>query len=195
MLVLIVDMASQPNFSGDFAQNPITLGEIVNSSTEVAFPSLEFNTPPGGLTNTTTGRVVGSSDSTHFINVQAAVVDGHERLWVLDTGRPVANGDNLLASPGGPKLMAFDIGGNAKTPFVTITFPESVLPPNGYLNDIRLDLTPNLTATGKGVAYIADSGMYSYRVLSGTRTADTYSRIVRNYRRRPWYRKVMAPFR
>ncbi|KAF8889683.1 NHL repeat-containing protein [Infundibulicybe gibba] len=151
---------------GDLAQNPITLGELVGPSTEVPFPSAAFNTPPAGLVNTTNGRSVGSSDSTHLINVQAAIVDAQERLWIIDTGRPVVGGDNLLATPGGPKLMGFDISGNnSGTPFKTITFPENVLPPTGYLNDIRFDLTPALTASGKGVAYIADSGAFGIIVV------------------------------
>lgn len=67
---------------------PITLGEIVNSSAEVPFPNAEFNTPPDGLTNSSSGRLLSSSDSEHFINVQAAIHDAKGRLWVLDTGRP-----------------------------------------------------------------------------------------------------------
>lgn len=139
-------------------QNPLTLAEIVSDDGEVPFPNAEFNRPPGGLVNTTSGRAVGTSDSKHFINVQGAVLDSKDRLWVLDNGRPVVNGDNLLASPGGPKLMGFDLGKNSTTPFTTITFPENVLPPTGYLNDVRFDLTPSLTESGQGVAYIADSG-------------------------------------
>lgn len=130
----------------------------MNASAEVPFPNLALNTPPGGLVNTSSGRPLGSSDSKHFINVQAAIIDGKERLWVLDTGRPIVNGSNLPGVPGGPKLVGFDIENNATTPFTTITFPENVLPANGYLNDIRFDLTPNLTESGQGVAYIADSG-------------------------------------
>ncbi|EIM89727.1 uncharacterized protein STEHIDRAFT_108398 [Stereum hirsutum FP-91666 SS1] len=143
---------------GDLASMPITLGEIVNSSAEVPFPSAEFNTPPDGLTNSSSGRLLSSSDSEHFINVQAAVHDAKGRLWVLDTGRPTLNGDNPPAVPGGPKLVGFDVANNATTPFKTITFPEIVLPALGYLNDVRLDLSANLTASGEGVAYLADSG-------------------------------------
>lgn len=134
------------------------MGEIVSDDGEIAFPSADFNNPPGGLINTTSGRAVGSSDSNHFINVQSVVVDSKDRLWVLDKARPAVGGDNILASPGGPKLMGFDLGNNATTPFKTITFPENVLPPTGYLNDVRFDLTPSLTDSGQGVAYITDSG-------------------------------------
>lgn len=141
-------------------QNPLTLAEIVNDEGEVAFPNAELNTPPGGLVNSTSGQALGTSDSEHFINVQGAVVDSKDRLWVLDNGRPVVAGSNLLATPGGPKLMGFDLGTNATTPFKTITFPENVLPPTGYLNDVRFDMTSSLTESGEGVAYIADSGAF-----------------------------------
>jgi hypothetical protein len=124
---------------------------------------LEFNTPPDGLTNSSSGRVLGSSDTSHFINVQSVVHDAKGRLWALDTGRPVLEGgDNPPAAPGGPKLVGFDFSdsSNGTIPFKTITFSETVLPALGYLNDIRFDLSPNLTASGEGVAYIADSGEY-----------------------------------
>lgn len=90
--------------------------------------------------------------------MQAAVIDAKDRLWALDNGRPVVNSDNLPAAPGGPKLIGFDLSNNTTEPFQTITFPESVLPATGYLNDVRFDLRSNVTTSGKGVAYIADSG-------------------------------------
>ncbi|KAL4255539.1 major royal jelly protein family protein [Pleurotus pulmonarius] len=150
---------------GDLSSNPITLGEIVNATFEIPFPSKDFNIPPGGLVNTSSGRPLGSSDSSHFINVQAAVIDAKDRLWALDNGRPVVNSDNLPAAPGGPKLVGFDLSNNATKPFQTITFPESVLPATGYLNDVRFDLRTNLTKSGKGVAYIADSGGFGIIVV------------------------------
>ncbi|KAJ8454440.1 hypothetical protein ONZ45_g19306 [Pleurotus djamor] len=119
---------------------------------------MEFNLPPEGLVNSSSGAMVGSSDTEHFINVQAAVIDSRNCLWVLDAGRPNIRGDTLPAAPGGPKLMGFDLTNNATTPFATITFPTNVLPFTGYLNDIRIDLRANITETGKGIAYIADSG-------------------------------------
>ena len=137
---------------------PFTLGEIVDANTEIPFPNLELNTPPEGLVNTSSGSAVGSSDSEHFINVQAAIIDPMDRLWVLDNGRPVVSGDTLPGALGGPKLMGFDINHNVSTPFTTITFPPNVLPALGYLNDVRFDFRSNLTKAGKGVAYIADSG-------------------------------------
>ncbi|KAF9259924.1 NHL repeat-containing protein [Marasmius fiardii PR-910] len=157
------------NFNrGDLASNPLTVAEIVNGTAEIPFPSLEFNTPPDGLVNTSTGRTFGSSDSQHFINVQAVVFDPKGRLWAMDTGRPVLDGgDNPPAAPGGPKLVGFDLSdkSSAPRPFKTITFTEDVLPALGYLNDIRFDLSPHLTASGEGIAYIADSGAHGIIVV------------------------------
>ncbi|KAG7092918.1 hypothetical protein E1B28_009223 [Marasmius oreades] len=152
---------------GDLASNPMTVAEIVNDTTEVPFPNLEFNTPPEGLVDTSSGRPTASNDSNHFINVQAVVLDPKGRLWALDTGRPVVEGGDALPSvPGGPKLVGFEVGGSdSSTPFKTITFPETVLPPLGFLNDVRFDLTPSLTSSGQGVAYITDSGAHGIIVV------------------------------
>ena len=139
------------------SDSPITVAEIIDANTEVPFPNLELNTPPEGLVNTSSGRPLSSSDSNHFINAQAVIVDPFERLWVLDNGRTVIGGDILPAVPGGPKLMGFELEDNATAPFITITFSESVLPALGYLNDVRFDFRSNLTKSGKGVAYIADT--------------------------------------
>ncbi|THU82039.1 NHL repeat-containing protein [Dendrothele bispora CBS 962.96] len=184
---------------GDLATNPLTFAEIVNSTAETAFPSWEFNTPPGGLVNTSSGRTLGSSDSNHFINAQSTVFDARGRLWVLDTGRPVLTGGDMPPSvPGGPKLVGFDLTQNETTPFKTITFPENVLPALSYLNDIRFDLSANLTASEEGVAYIADSGAHgiividlgtgeSWRHLDQIRSVSPVSQFLPSYFGSPTY--------
>ncbi|KAI5891516.1 uncharacterized protein SCHCODRAFT_02629336 [Schizophyllum commune H4-8] len=164
---------------GNLTANPKTLAEIVNSTHDVAWPSEDYNTPPDDLFNASSGVKYGSSDSEHLINVQAVVFDALDRLWALDTGRPAdEGGDNALAFPGGPKLVGFDLGHETEdvsasatsksssmssnnetvtsepTPFATITFPETVLPAHGFLNDLRIDLSKG----DAGFAYIADSG-------------------------------------
>lgn len=53
--------------------------------------------------------------------------------------------------------MGVDLSNN--TVFQIIVFPSSVAPPDSYLNDVRFDLRPNITASGKGVAYITDSSI------------------------------------
>ncbi|KAF9006184.1 major royal jelly protein-domain-containing protein [Cyathus striatus] len=150
---------------GVLSESPMTVGELVSATDEVPFPSHEFNTPPMGLSHMSGGMLVASNDSRHFINVQSVIVDAKERLWALDSGRPVINGTQLLAVEGGPKLVGFDLKSNATTPFSTITFPESTLPADGYLNDVRFDLRPELTQSGQGIAYISDSGSYGIIVV------------------------------
>lgn len=39
----------------------------------------------------------------------------------------------------------------------TYTFPASVHFPDSYMNDLRFDMRPNATASGKGIVYIVDS--------------------------------------
>ena len=43
------------------------------------------------------------------------------------------------------------------TIFETIVFPPNVVYPDSYINDIRFDLRPSVTASGQGVGYITDS--------------------------------------
>lgn len=152
-------------FRGNVTENPITAAELVNGTGEVPFPTVELKTPPNGLTfNASSGAIrwLGSNNSAHLINVQASTVDAKERLWLLDTGHPVLSAcDNALSAFGGPRLMEFNLSSNATEPFTIITFPEDVLSPSGYLNDVQFDLrSPNLTEAGQGIAYIlvADSG-------------------------------------
>lgn len=77
------------------------------------------------------------------------MVDGLDRVWALDTGRPRVNGSILLAAvPGGPKLVGFYLNG---TNFITYTFPDYVVYADSSLNDVRFDLR------GGGYAYITDS--------------------------------------
>lgn len=84
------------------------------------------------------------------------VIDSADRLWILDTGRVLAeNGTLVYASYGGPKLIGVDLTNN--TIFQTIVFPDTVAFPDSYLNDVRFDLRPNVTASGQGIAYISDS--------------------------------------
>lgn len=85
-------------------------------------------------------------------------MDPADRLWVLDTGRvQTPNGTIVEATYGGPKLVGINLSNN--TVFQTIVFPPSVAPGDSYLNDVRFDLRSNVTASGKGVAYITDSSI------------------------------------
>lgn len=81
--------------------------------------------------------------------MQAVIVDGLDRVWALDTGRPEVNGSYLLAAvPGGPKIVGFYLNG---TSFATYTFPANVVYADSSINDVRFDLR------GGGYAYLTDS--------------------------------------
>jgi len=123
-----------------------TLAEVNSSTTETPWPTLDFNTPPA-IFNASNPQY--SVATPKLLFVQSVVVDGMDRIWALDTGRPIVNGTALLAAvPGGPKLVGFDQNGTA---FTSITFPPNVVAADSSLNDVRIDLR------GGGFAYITDS--------------------------------------
>lgn len=86
----------------------------------------------------------GQEPGEHFICVQSVVVDGRNRLWVLDPANPRFQG----VVPGGAKLVAFDPQSGKL--LQKIRFDSSVVRSNSYLNDVRVD-------TAQGYAYITDS--------------------------------------
>jgi len=123
-----------------------TLAEVNGSITEMPWPSLDYNTPPAIVNTSNPGYSIATSK---LLSVQSVVVDGMDRIWALDTGRPMVNGTALFAAvPGGPKLIGFDQNG---TMFTTITFPANVVFADSSLNDVRFDLR------GGGFAYLTDS--------------------------------------
>ena len=82
-----------------------------------------------------------------FISVQSVVADGCGTLWVLDTAAP------NFSQPidGGSKLVAVDLNTNKIRRIYS--FPDNVVLPTTYLNDVRIDYR-----VGKeGYAYITDS--------------------------------------
>ncbi|KAI4152995.1 MAG: hypothetical protein L6R39_001689 [Caloplaca ligustica] len=133
-----------------------TVAELISDTTERAYPSAEINSPPGGAINYTTNPPTGANYPNYFIGVQSVVIDPKDRLWILDTGRAATpEGTNVNASPGGPKLIGVDLT-NDKI-FQTILFPPTVAFGDSYLNDMRFDLRPSITASGKGIAYLTDA--------------------------------------
>lgn len=88
--------------------------------------------------------------------MQSVVLDPLDRLWILDTGRALTQNNTLVpASYGGPKLVCVSL--DSDSVIQTIVFPPTVAYSDSYLNDVRFDLRPALTSSGKGVAYITDS--------------------------------------
>ncbi|OAL00724.1 major royal jelly protein [Phaeosphaeriaceae sp. SRC1lsM3a] len=132
------------------------VAELTGNSTETPYPSAEINNPPGGAINYTTNPPTGANYQNYLIGVQSVVFDAKDRLWILDTGRALTpDGSLVLASYGGPKLVGVDISTN--NVLKTIVFPTTVAFGDSYLNDIRFDLRPSVSASGQGVAYITDS--------------------------------------
>ncbi|KAA8611944.1 major royal jelly protein [Pyrenophora tritici-repentis] len=142
-----------------------TLGEAVNKTAEKPYPSLSHQVPVSQLNTSWSDIPFGSNNSTGLISVQALYITPAsalrpETLWVVDTGRPTihdADGTPSMpyAAPGGPKILAISLDND--TVYATYTFPVSVHYPDSYMNDIRLDLRPSVTASGGGIVYIIDS--------------------------------------
>lgn len=107
----------------------------------VRFPySQEWNTPPS-FTNTTNPANAAAYDD-HFLLIQSVVIDGQDRVWALDTGRPTVNGTALPSSPYGPKLVGFNLNG---THLRTIAFPPNV----AYSDSVSL-LQPRFSGVHDG---------------------------------------------
>ncbi|KAL9621714.1 MAG: hypothetical protein Q9160_003832 [Pyrenula sp. 1 TL-2023] len=132
------------------------VAELTSNTTETPYPNAEINSSPGGAINYTTYPPSGANYQDYLIGVQSLAVDPLERLWLLDTGRALTpNGTLVPASYGGPKLVAVNTTSN--TVADTIVLPTTAAYADSYLYDVRIDLRPNVTASGQGVAYITDS--------------------------------------
>lgn len=112
---------------------PYTVGEVIDNEV-VPYPNAEINSNNGQ-----------PQDS--LLSVQSVVLDPNNRLWLLDTGRPLFE----PASYGKPKLVGVDLQSNSV--IKTILFPEDVALTTTYLNDVRFDLTRGT----EGMAFITDS--------------------------------------
>ena len=113
---------------------PYTVAELVDGEA-VPYPDLETN------------RLDESAPDTHFISVQSVVVGPDDRLWVLDTGRPLFN-----TPPVGPKLVAINLDTNQIEQTISFSDSAAVLDTT-YLNDVRFDLRSGAA----GTAFITDS--------------------------------------
>jgi sugar lactone lactonase YvrE len=142
-----------------------TLGEAVNKTSELPYPSADLNLPVSQLNTSWNGIPFGTNNSTGLVSVQALYITPEnprrpETLWVVDTGRPtITDNDGAptmpYAQPGGPKIIGISLSNNSV--YATYTFPASVHFPDSYMNDIRFDLRANTTSSGQGIAYIVDS--------------------------------------
>ncbi|KZT18681.1 hypothetical protein NEOLEDRAFT_1079500 [Neolentinus lepideus HHB14362 ss-1] len=137
----------------NYTNSKFTVGVITSFTTEAAFPSVEYNQPPQGFVNPSNLNY-GAGDPDHLVSVQSVVVDALDRVWALDTGRPLLDGSVLYATTGGAKLVGFYQNG---TRFANYVLPPTTAYFDTYLNDVRFDLRPSTLPSGKGVAYITDS--------------------------------------
>lgn len=146
------------NNTNNGSNGKYAVAELFSNNTESAYPSVAYNTPPGGAINYTTTPVTSANYQNHLIGVQSVVIDALDRLWILDTGRAIDPKTNMLsyASYGGPKLVCVNLTTNEVVK--TIVFADTVAYPASYLNDVRFDLRDNLSGVNSsGVAYITDS--------------------------------------
>ncbi|KAI1622873.1 hypothetical protein EDD37DRAFT_658315 [Exophiala viscosa] len=129
--------------------------ELTGNSTEKPYPNAQINSPPGGSLNCSTYPVSSANYQNYFIGVQSLAIDPLERSWILDTGRAsTPHGTLTPAVFGGTKLVAIDLATNTinRTKLLlTAAYPLS------YVKDVRIDIRPDVTASGQGVAYNTDS--------------------------------------
>jgi sugar lactone lactonase YvrE len=115
---------------------PFTIGEIRDGKA-IPYPNQAINTPND------------KDPAHHFISVQSVVADGQGRIWVLDTAAP----EFSAPQPGGAKLVAIDL--NTNKIVKTLVFPNNVVLPSTYVNDMRFDFR-----TGQeGTVYVTDSSV------------------------------------
>ncbi|KAH7380638.1 major royal jelly protein-domain-containing protein [Pyrenochaeta sp. MPI-SDFR-AT-0127] len=138
------------------SNNKYQVAELTEENTEIPYPNVEINNPPGGAVNYTTTPPSAAKYQDYLIGVQSVVLDAKDRLWILDTGRAqLEDGTLALASYGCPKLIGVNLEDDSI--IKTIIFPTTVAFGDSYLNDIRFDLRPSITAPGQGIAYLTDS--------------------------------------
>ena len=83
----------------------------------------------------------GDDPHAHFICVQSVWCDARDpagALWILDAASPRFEG----VVPNGAKLVQVDLATGGVTR--VIRFDADIVPPGGYLNDVRVDARPRL---------------------------------------------------
>lgn len=100
--------------------------------------------PSAAIQNCTTGQ----DPSTCFINVQNVVLDSHGVMWAVDSG--ISPGA-MAATPGGAKIMAFDVA--TRTLIRSYPIPAPLLANGTNLNDMRV----NNSLGSAGFAFLTDA--------------------------------------
>ncbi len=100
---------------------PYTVGEVADDGSVRPYPDAARNVPDG------------KNAAERLIHVPNGVVDGRDRLWLLDAGLMASSGAPV---PGGAKLVCIDLATNR----VLRTIPLApAVEPTSSLNDLRLD--------------------------------------------------------
>ncbi|MER5209470.1 L-dopachrome tautomerase-related protein [Streptomyces sp. NPDC002838] len=133
---------------------PFTVAEL-RGGRPVAYPDAEVN------------REDASDPAGHFQSVQSVVVDPADRLWILDTGRPLS----VPSSYGGPKLVAVDL--RTDRIIRKILFPPEVVLPGSFPNDVRFDLRRG----AEGMAFITDSDAPNGIIVVDLATGRSWRRL------------------
>lgn len=116
---------------------PMSVAELDNDGNPIPFPNVEWNAWDPEKDD---GRE-------QFVCVQSVVIDGKNRLWILDPAMSIFHRGVL---EGAAKLVEVDLTSNKIVR--TIYFDASIAPRESYLNDVRID-------TDNDIAYITDSGL------------------------------------
>ena len=115
---------------------PYTVGEVARDGSVTPYPDAATNRPDPARPQDT------------LVHVPNGVVDGQDRLWLLDAGLASASGPPVR---GAPKLVAVALAANR----VVRTIPlGAAVEPTSSLNDLRVD-------AGRGrreAAYVTDQG-------------------------------------
>lgn len=115
---------------------PFTVGEIRDGKV-VAYPNAAIN------------KENPNDPSDGLISVQSVVADGRGRVWLLDTAAP----GFADPKPRGAKLVAIDLASNKVVK--RLVFPDNVMLPSTYVNDMRFDFRNG----AEGTVYLTDSSL------------------------------------
>jgi len=149
-------------------KQPYTVTETLGTSKDQAYPNTEYQS--GSLNN----------PSGWFIDAQSVVIDGLDRLWVLDTGLPFQNGSKAKKPvPGGPKIMSFDLRTNKL--IRTYVMPPEALVEKSSINDVRF----NVSQGRAGFAYISDTAEEGAIIVVDLQSGATVRRLSNSTFTRP----------
>ncbi|KAM3563402.1 hypothetical protein MY1884_001315 [Beauveria asiatica] len=107
--------------------NKYQVAELMPDGSEVPYPSVEMNSPPGGALNMSTNPPTSANYDDYLIGCQSVIVDSQNVLYILDSSRAINPGSGALLSAvyGGPKVITVDLSTNKV--IRTYRFPQAVV--------------------------------------------------------------------